>query len=112
MAIQGMVFGHGTRDNIQVAGLKTSDSKYIAAGGNSAFDANNQRIVEIHNLSASDCFFSIKITTANTATPSAANGSGFIAAKNSTRPFILPKNGVIKTTQNILVVSLDIETDA
>ena len=106
-----MVFGHGTRDNIQVAGLKTSDSKYIAAGNNSVFDANNQRIVEIHNLGSNDCFFSIKIGTANSAAPGGANGSGFIAAKNSTRPFILPKNGFIKTTQNILVVSLDIETD-
>ena len=109
MTIAGKKFAN-TGQAIQVAGLKTSDSKYIAAAGNSAFDANGDRIVEIHNLSSADCFFIIKIGTASTDTPSAANGSGFIAAKNCTRPFILPKNGIIKTTQNILVVGLDVET--
>ena len=95
---------------IQVGGLKTSDSVKIAAGANDVFDANSDRIVEIHNLSSSDCFFNIKITEASGTTPSSADGSGFIAAKNCTRPFILPANAYVKTTQDILIVSLNAET--
>jgi hypothetical protein len=60
MTIAGKKFAN-TGQAIQVAGLKTSDSKYIAAAGNSAFDANGDRIVEIHNLSSADCFFIIKV---------------------------------------------------
>ena len=60
MTIAGKKFA-STGQTIQVAGLKTSDSKYIAAAGNSAFDANGDRIVEIHNLASADCFFNIKI---------------------------------------------------
>lgn len=111
MTIAGKKFA-STGQTIQVAGLKTSDSKKIASAGNAVFDANGDRIVEIHNLSSSDCFFNIKIGAASGTTPSSANGSGFIASKNCTRPFILPKNAYIKTTQDILVIALDVETDA
>lgn len=111
MGLEGKRFNK-TGAPVQVGGLKTSDSVKIAAAGNAVFDANNDRIVEIHNLASSDCFFNIKIGAASGTTPSSASGSGFIAAKNSTRPFVLPKNGYIKTTQDILVVSLDAETDA
>lgn len=111
MAIQGKRFAR-TGAPVQVGGLKTSDSVKIAAAGNAVFDANEERVVEIHNLSSSDCFFNIKIGAASGTTPSSASGSGFIAAKNCTRPFTLPANAYVKTTQDILVVSLDAETDA
>jgi len=111
MSLKGTRFGI-TGAPVQVGGLKTSDSKKVAANGNAVFDANHERVVEVHNLSSTDCFFNIKIGAASGTTPSSASASGFIAAKNSTRPFVLPKNAYIKTTQDILIVSLDAETDA
>lgn len=98
-------------DAVQVGGLKTSDSIQIAvAGTGERIDQYNERIVEIHNTSSSDCYFKIQVGSAASGTPSAGDGVGYIAAKNSTRPFILPANGFITASQIVVVVPLDVET--
>lgn len=98
-------------DAVQVGGLKTSDAIQIAvAGTGERIDENKSRIVEIHNTSSSDCYFKIQVETAASGVPSAGDGVGFIAAKNCTRPFILPADGYITASQIVVVVPLDIET--
>ena len=108
MAYPGRRF-EGTGAPIEVGGLKTSDAKKIAADTATVFDANNERIVEIHNTEAGDCFFNIKIGGSNI-TAESANGNGFISGKNTTRPFVLPANAYIKANKAIIVTSLDLET--
>ena len=98
-------------DAVQVGGLKTSDAIQIqTAGTGERIDQYSERIVEIHNTSFNDCYFKIQIGSAASGTPSAGDSVGFIAAKSSTRPFILPANGFITASQIVVVVPLDVET--
>lgn len=110
MGIPAKQFG-GKGTTIQVGGLSTSSAKEIASPGTGeVFDANAERIVEIHNVGSNDCFFKIQIGSAASGTPAQGDGVGFIVAKGCTRPFILPANGFITASQKIIVVSLDTET--
>ena len=98
-------------DAVQVGGLKTSDAIRIQTiGTGERLDEYNERIVEIHNTNANDCYFKIQVGSAASGTPSAGDGVGYIAGKNSTRPFILPANGFITASQQVIVVPLDVET--
>ena len=110
MGIPAKQFG-GKGTTIQVGGLKTSGAIQIAsAGTGERLSETDELIVEVHNTSSTDCYFKIQVGSAASGTPSAGDGVGFIAAKNSTRPFILPANGYITASQIVVVVPLDIET--
>ena len=98
-------------DAVQVGGLKTSDAIRIqTTGTGERIDQYKERIVEIHNTSLNDCYFKIQVGSAASGIPTPGDGVGYIAGKNSTRPFILPANGFITANQVVIVVPLDVET--
>ena len=111
MGIPAKQFG-GKGSTIQVGGLKTSDAKRLdTVGTGEVFDANADRIVELHNIGSADCYYRLRVGAAPAAISSGgADQCGFISAKNSTRPFILPANTYITATQVVVITALDVET--
>lgn len=110
MGVEGKRFLK-TGSAIQVAGLKASGSKKVTDDVQLIFDANNDRIVEIYNASASEIFFKLKVSDGDIGTKptSIQDGVCIVFPQSVSRPFLLPAGCKIKSNGDLLIVPLDKE---
>ena len=93
---------------IQVGGLDTTNAQTVAADtSTTAFSTTVAKIVEVRDVDGTGAWFLIG-ATGDTLAPAADSGV-FIPPYGTTRPFILPADGVIEATAKIQVNTLDIE---